>query len=197
MILVTIDSNNIRSAIAIQRELFPDYDATVNYVEAVEGISGNEYWILSVEGALVGISGIYSLKEDPDSAWLGWFGILPRYRRKKFGSEALSLLKKKKKKRGFRYARLYTGRWNNDVAKRFYVNNGYVEEYYDCPEDSGAAMEALSVFSKKLFLEDELPFWNNKNMHIDEQLLKEQVKNRVRFLTLRQRIESANHSNSE
>ena len=57
MILVTIDSNNIRSAIAIQRELFPDYDATVNYVEAVEGISGNEYWILSVEGALVGISG--------------------------------------------------------------------------------------------------------------------------------------------
>ena len=174
MILVRIDPDSIMSAIAIQRTLFPNCDGTVNFMEAVEGISGYEYWILYVEGTPVGISGIYSLQEDPESAWLGWFGILPEFRRKKLGSEALSLFEQEARKRGFRFARLYTARWNNDVAKSFYANNGYVEEYYDCQEDSGASVEALSIFSKALYPDGELPAWNNRNMHIDEQLLKEQ-----------------------
>ena len=60
------------------------------------------------------------------------------------------------------------------MAKSFYANNGYVEEYYDCQEDSGASVETLSIFSKALYPDGELLAWNNRNMHIDEQLLKEQ-----------------------
>ena len=174
MDIIKIDRNNIDAALAIQRTLFPGYDATVNYIEAIDGISGYEYWILSMNGVHIGISGIYSLKEEPQSAWLGWFGILPRYRKNGLGSEALSVFEEEARKRGFRFARLYTGRQNNDVAKSFYAANGYVEEHYDCREDSGAVPGTVSIFSKKLYPEDELPPWNNRNMHLDEQRAKEQ-----------------------
>lgn len=173
MELIKIDRRNIGDALIIQKTLFPGYDATANYVEAVDGISGYEYWILSVNGVRVGISGIYSLREEPQSAWLGWFGILSQYRKSGLGSEALSLFENEARERGFRFARLYTGRQNNVVAKSFYISNGYTEEYYDCREDSGALPGTVSIFSKKLYPEDELPPWNNKNMHLDLQRLKE------------------------
>lgn len=173
MELIRIDRSNIALARKIQNTLFPDSDAAVNYVEAVEHVSGFEYWLVAVEGEYVGISGIYSLSVDPESAWLGWFGILPQFRRMGLGSRVIRAFEDVARERGFLYVRLYTGRNDNEVAKAFYRANGYREEFYDCPEDPGRLVEPLSVFSKSLYEEQPVPLWGNKSMNIDEQLKKQ------------------------
>lgn len=173
MELIKIDKSNIGLAREIQCLLFPDSDAAVNYIEAVEHVSGYEYWLVQVDGEYVGISGIYSLPVDPDSAWLGWFGILPQFRRMGLGSRVIRAFEDVARERGFLYARLYTGRYDNEVAKAFYRANGYQEEFYDCPEDPGGLVEPLSIFSKALSEGSTVPPWGNKSMSIDEQLKKQ------------------------
>ncbi len=58
--------------------------------------SKEKYWevyIIKEEGKTLGICGLYSLeKNNNTSMWLGWFGILPQYRSKGFGSEVLRAL---------------------------------------------------------------------------------------------------------
>lgn len=173
MKLIKIDKTNIQIAHKIQTTLFPESDAYVNYLESVEHITENEYWIIEVDGIFVGISGIYSFAIDPQSAWLGWFGILPEFQRRGFGSLAIQMFESEARKRGFKYVRLYTGRNHNDIAKSFYKHNGYKEEYYECPEDTGATVESLSVFSKNLAKNESAPLWADKNMNISEQLVKQ------------------------
>ena len=174
MDLIKIDRSNIGLAREIQRLLFPDSDAAVNYLEAVENVSGYEYWLVEEEGEFVGISGIYSLPVDPDSAWLGWFGILPKFRRMGLGSRVIRAFEDVARERGFLYARLYTGRYDNEVAKAFYRANGYQEEFYDCPEDPGGLVEPLSIFLKALNESSCVPPWGNKSMNIDEQWKKQE-----------------------
>lgn len=173
MILVSVDKNNINIAREIQLSLFPTTDAYINYLESVEGITDNEYWLLSVNGEYVGISGIYSLAIDPSSAWLGWFGIIPRFQRQGFGRQAIMLYEERARQMGFKYARLYTGRFDNEIAKTFYEHNGYKEEYYNCPEDPGCEVEPLSIYSKCLFDNEEVTLWGNKNLDIAGQIVKQ------------------------
>lgn len=70
--------------------------------------------------------GIFIMPQEPVSAWLGWFGILEKYRRRGYGSLALEMFEAEARKRGYLFARLYTGRFHNDAAKAFYEINGYI-----------------------------------------------------------------------
>lgn len=182
MKLLVIDRNNLQAASEIQKTLFPGADAFVNYVESIKGITDNEYWIIEENGQHIGVSGIYSLPQMRDSAWLGWFGILEKYRRMGLGSKALKLFEAEAKKRGYRFVRLYTGRYNNATAKSFYESNGYIEEHYDCTEDPGSAVEKLSIYSKSLYADTDIIPWKSKNLHIDEQLQKQAMGEKMRAL---------------
>ena len=118
----TIDLNkdNLQTAIDIQRAIFPTHDASQNYIDSVDGTTANKYFLLYEDGiGYVGISGLYSLKADPESAWLGWFGILEQYRRNRYGSEALRLFELRAKELGYKYCRVYTDRDDNDSAIDF------------------------------------------------------------------------------
>lgn len=173
MELIKVTMANLPFARALQNAIFPpDEDAWANYLEAVKGISGNEYWILTEDGGPVGVSGIYVIDAEPKCAWLGWFGILPEHRRKGLGSKAIALFEEQARKRGFTTVRLYTARDDNDAAKTFYRRNGYSEEEYGCPYDAGALHEPLSIFSKNLDGSAPVP-WGDKFLGIDEQLEKQ------------------------
>ena len=66
-------------------------------------------------------SGFFIMPQEPVSAWLGWFGILEKYRRRGYGSLALEMFEAEARKRGYLFARLYTGRFHNDAAKAFFI----------------------------------------------------------------------------
>ena len=113
MKLIPIDQYTIVHACQIQHLLFPqencfadrDYENGYLYPER-----GQEYWLLEVDGAWVGTAGIYHLKVEPETAWLGWFGILPEYRRRGYATEAIRLFEDVARSRGYLYARLFTER---------------------------------------------------------------------------------------
>ena len=177
---VRITEQNLIFAAQVQHTLFPECSAWENYNESVRNLSSNEYYLLYLDEVCIGISGIYQYPSDPASAWLGWFGILPAYRRYGYGSEALGIFEQTARDRGFAYARLYTDRYNNEAAITFYTANGYSGEIYDNPDDPAAFQYPIFVFSKSL-TGDPVPPWNNREMNFTEQMKKEK-KQPPRFL---------------
>ena len=173
--IIRVDEGCAPDAIRIQRTLFPESDGAFNFLESLADGSEFVFWIVRKGLDAIGTVGLYTLPCDPESAWLGWFGILPEYRRRGIGSFAVRHFESAAKERGFIYARLYTNRNDNEAAKAFYRSNGYKEEYYDCPDDPGTAVETLSVFSKPLRGDLVAPLWGNRNMHVDIQLKKQDV----------------------
>lgn len=172
MHLERITENNLSFAVSIQEELFPGESARTNYEESLEDTSSYEYYLIYEDKDCVGIIGLYSYPEDPDSAWLGWFGIIEIFRRKHFGSTALKLFEDMATSRGYRFARLYTDAVNNDAAISFYKANGYVCEPYLNLKDPACLIYKTLIFSKSL-KDDALIFWNSRNIHLTEQIEKQ------------------------
>ena len=50
-------------------------------------------WYMIYDGNKpIGCCGLYSLNENTDELWLGWFGLIPEYRNKNIGIKALGFL---------------------------------------------------------------------------------------------------------
>ena len=173
MTLERITEDNLRYALQIQEELFPGESARTNYEESMEPASLYEYYLLCEDNACVGIIGLYRYPEDPDSAWLGWFGIRKGERRKHLGSQALRMFEEMATARGYRFVRLYTDAVNNDAAIAFYRANGYTGEPYLNPQDPACLRVRTAIFSKALGPEKLVP-WNNRSIHLTEQIAKQE-----------------------
>ena len=173
MTLERITKNNIDYAIQIQEELFPEESGRANFEESVDEKSGFEYYLLYEGGECVGVIGIYSYPEDHESAWLGWFGIREDFRRKSLGTTALKAFEEMAASRGYLYARLYTDAMNNDAAIAFYKVNGYIDEPYQNLKDPACMKYKTVVFSKALKSRP-LELWNNRNIHLTEQIAKQE-----------------------
>ena len=75
--------------------------------------------------------------------------------------------------RGYLFARLYIDAVDNDVAIAFYKANGYTEEPYENPLDSACVKYKTVIFSKAL-TDEPLVFWNSRNIHLTEQIAKQE-----------------------
>ena len=87
---VTYD--NLQLVCKIQNEIFPEENAKQNYVEQIKGNSCKKelvYYIAYLDKEPIGITGLYSYHEYPENAWLGWFGILEKYRHNGYGGLVL------------------------------------------------------------------------------------------------------------
>ena len=87
-----IDIDNLELACKIQNEIFPEEDGRQNFIEQINKDpyrKEQDYYIVYVNDTPVGVTGIYSYHEYPESAWLGWFGILEKYRHNGYGKMAL------------------------------------------------------------------------------------------------------------
>ncbi len=172
MHLERITENNIGFAVSVQNELFPGESARANYEESLVDSSGYEYFLIYEGDDCAGIIGLYCIPEDPDSAWLGWFGIREGFRRRHLGSAALKQFEKMAISEGYRFARLYTDALSNDVAIAFYQANGYFCEPYMNQEDPACMQYKTLIFSKTL-ADEPLILWNGRNIHLTEQIEKQ------------------------
>ena len=179
MHLERITENNISFAVSIQEKLFPGESAKANYEESLEDSSCYEYYLIYERKECTGIIGLYYYPDDPDSAWLGWFGIIDSFRRKRLGSAALKLFEDMAISSGYRFARLYTDAVNNDAAIAFYKANGYVSEPYFNSEDSACLKYKTLIFSKPL-TGDMLVLWKSRNIHLTEQIKKQSLSSKYK-----------------
>lgn len=173
MTLERVTQQNIDLAVRIQEELFPGESGRANFEESLESDSGYAYYLIYEDGTCAGVIGLYRYGEDPKSAWLGWFGIREDFRRKHLGTEALKRFEEMTRKDGYRFARLYTDAQNNDAAIAFYKANRYFCEPYENPQDPASLRYRTVIFSKPLFPE-ELVLWNNRSIHLTEQIAKQE-----------------------
>lgn len=173
MKLIPLTSDNLDDIIKIQHAIFPSHDASQNYIDAVAGTTDYKYYLLYVEDVgYVGITGVYSVQADSESAWLGWFGILKEYRRNHYGSEAMRLFEEYSKKLGYKYCRLYTDRDDNKATIKFYEANGYVLEPYENPLDP-ACFDFPVLIGTKCLLSAPMEKWNNRDMEFTRQIFKQ------------------------
>ena len=172
MKLVTITKDNFTYALEIQEELFPEESGRKNFEESLKKGSAFSYYLLYEDDICIGVIGLYENKDDPDSAWLGWFGIRENYRRKHLGSKALKMFEDMAVSKGYSFARLYTDENDNDAAVSFYRNNGYYCEHYVNHDDPISLTYRVLIFSKSLS-DEELILWNNRNIYLTEQIAKQ------------------------
>ena len=88
-----LDANNVKIAGRIQHKIFPYSSSYSLYLDEVEKKRDdyNDY-IIRLNTIPIGIIG-YSLdSDDKQTVWLSWFGILPDYRKKGLGKQALDML---------------------------------------------------------------------------------------------------------
>ena len=99
-----ITYDNLELACKIQNAIFPEEDARQNYIEQINQDpyrKEQDYSIVYVDNEPIGVTGIYSYHEYPESAWLGWFGILSEHRGKGYGKAALEKTIELAKEKGY------------------------------------------------------------------------------------------------
>ena len=173
--LELITEENIDYAIRVQNEIFDEYNGKNNYISSVKNSKQSQFFLVYNKNKCIGVTGIYSYKEDHDNAWIGFFGIKEEYRCKGYGSKVLKLTEKYAKSTGFKYVRLFTDKVDNDIAINFYKNNGYTfEDYYN--ESEELKDEFNVIIGSKSLCSEEVPLWNNKFINLTKQTYKQQYK---------------------
>ena len=172
-----ITNDNLELACKIQNEIFPEEDARENFIEQINEDPYRkemDYKIVYIDNEPIGVTGIYSYNEYPDDAWLGWFGILNKYRNHGYGKETLEKTMKLAKEKGYKTFRIYTDEYAKD-AHRLYEKLGFVKELYDRDDDKDEYFIAdIYVYSKSL-TDKKVELWDNKFLGLKEQGEKENM----------------------
>ncbi len=177
IIFKKITNDNLEVACKIQNEIFPKEDARQNFIEQINNDPYRkemDYCIVYLGESPIGVTGIYSYNEYPNDAWLGWFGILEKYRKLGYGGKVLDMTINIAKEKGYKTFRLYTDEYAKS-AHKLYESKGLIKELYDRDDDKDEYFIAdiyiysISLTSKKVEL------WNNKFLGLKEQGKKENL----------------------
>ena len=131
------DAHRLFKLIFPKETLYDDGSVDSCFSKSAENPLGPlHYWLWSLStpecpmGKFIGMSGIYEEEADPESAWLGWLGVLPEYRRERFGTRMLNAFQQEARDAGYKYARIYTNE-GNKAARALYEFAGYTMETLD------------------------------------------------------------------
>ena len=170
-----VTQKNINKAIKIQNRIFPledgydDLNESINHSEKYFDVL--EYYLVHDGEYYVGITGIYSHKEYPEDAWVGWFGILPPFRRMGYGTEALQYTIEKAKKKGFKSLRLYTDDECNYVSTKLFEKFNMLKEFYTKENGKYYQVGNMLIYSLSL-TEDKVKPWKNKMLYLEKHEMK-------------------------
>lgn len=174
---VRISNDNLELACNIQNNIFPEEDARQNFIEQINHDPYRkemDYYIVYFENEPIGVTGIYSYHEYPNTAWLGWFGILNNYRKNGYGGIVLDKTIELARKKGYKEFRLYTDEYAIS-AHKLYESRNLIKEQYDNPDDKDEFFIA-DVYIYSISLTDKpIDLWNNKILGLKEQGEKENL----------------------
>lgn len=177
-----INDNNILLATSIQFTIFPLGCAYEHYRYSIRTeYKDSIYYIVKWNEIPVGITGLYlNNVASNDSIWLGWYGILPEFRSKGIGRQALIDTIEKAKKYNRKYLRLYTiddgttnKEFGNNIARPLYRSIMHMYEKYKNDKDYNYDNNCL-IYSYNLS-NKELQPWNNRFANIQDDVEKEEI----------------------
>lgn len=90
LIYKILTKDNLSLAFHIQKSIWtddPDYQDL--YDKATNTSSDNCFFLVYDKEILIGITGVDTYLEYPDTIWLDWFAVLPEHRKKGYGEKML------------------------------------------------------------------------------------------------------------
>lgn len=171
---VEVTKENLEVAVLIQNKIFEGEDGRQNYIE---GITNDPYrkemtnYIVYLDSTPIGVVGLYSYNEYPDSAWLSWFGVLEEYRNHGYGSHIFDFFSDLALKKGYTSIRVYTDD-EFDKAIHLYEKKGMERECYQNELESDYINSTTIIFSKSI-TKEKIDKWNNKFLGLTAQSEKE------------------------
>lgn len=177
-----IDERTIKLASSIQATIFPGELAIEHYKNSIKtNYKNSSYYIIKYNNIPVGVTGIYNMSKynkniDDNSMWLGWFGILPEFRRKGIGRQALLDTVEKAKMYNKEYFRIYTVSTDNKLAQPLYKSIMHAREPYKNKEDYNYNNNCY-IYSYNLKGNNNIELWNNKYAYINEDIEMEKKSN--------------------
>lgn len=169
---------NLELACKIQNEIFPDENGRENFIEQIEKDPYRkemDYYIVYENKNPIAITGIYSYHEYPEVAWLGWFGVLAKYRNRGYGGLVLDKTIELAKQKGYTEFRLYTGEYLKS-AHKLYESRGLIRELYDNKDDLNEYIDYKVYIYSLSLTNNPISLWNNKILGLKGQGEKEQLK---------------------
>ncbi len=170
---IRINRENLMDACKIQLNLFPNSSAYFHYINQLDKDENNAYYLVKDKDKYIGITGVYTEGsiETTDSLWLGWFGVLPKYRSRGYGRKILEdtinhAKELAKKYPNIKFFRLYTSERDNATAQALYRSVMEYIEYYNNTDDIN--YDGTCLIYTISFYGDEIVPWNNKNIHLKE-----------------------------
>lgn len=147
MEFIEIDMENVALATKIQIEIFgPKECAYLCYLQHIQN-NDPPYYLIKDRDEIIGISGIYVEPFEPNTAWLGWYGVRKKYRKKGYGTKILMQTIQIAKQRGFKFFRLYTDLVNPNAHKLYDKVMDFYEEYNE--ENFRVLIYSKSLCDKK------------------------------------------------
>lgn len=181
---VPVTNNNLTLASKIQFEIFPNESAIEHFLYTINNeIEYNKYFLVYNDNIIIGITGIYSNEniDETNSLWLGWFGVLERYRSKGYGKKILcdtiDMATKLSKKYPIKFFRLYTSERDDKLAICLYNKIMDTKEYYNNKEDINYDNTCL-IYTKSLN-NNEIELWNNKFLNLREIINEQEKGNKI------------------
>ena len=175
-----ITPENINLATKIELKFFPDMCAYCSYEDSFK--NNNRYWIVYDETEIVGITGIYENADlgEPNTCWMGWFGVLPEKRQCGYGKAILEKTIEIAKEMKYDTFRLYTSKILCPEAIFFY------DKLMDFGEDY--TLEELElqrrVYTKSL-TDKPATKWKNKKLNLDYEKKREEKAMKKYLLSLK------------
>lgn len=178
---IEITKDNIDFATKIQLDIFPEESAYEHFLETIEKNEDYEkYFLVYKDDNVIGITGLYSNEDlkQTNSIWLGWFGVLEKYRNNGYGKrillDTINMANKLSKTYPIKYFRLYTSERDNKAAQPLYQEVMDLKEYYKNDNDINYDDTCL-IYTKSLN-NNNVKKWNNRFLNLREIVSQEIVK---------------------
>ena len=162
-------------------QIFPDECAYFNYRDIInKNLEYQNYYLVYDKENVIGTTGLYCFEDISitNSIWLGWFGVLEKFRRKGYGKrillDTINIAKEFSKKYPIKFFRLYTSERDNPIAQILYNEIMDIKEYYNNKEDFNYDNTCI-VYSKCL-TDEKIKHWNNQFLNLKEIVKKEKKK---------------------
>lgn len=160
-----MNEQNFDKIVKIKRQLFPESSSEEDYEYAKRKPEFAEYFLFYCNDIPCAITGWYDFDETKTDAFMGWFGVLPEFRRKGVGKKVFETTLAFVKEKNYKYFRLYTDVVVNAPSVLFYTSLGMLMEHYTADDLLGKNGNFV-VFT--LPLSDEMEMWNNRPLNEDE-----------------------------
>ena len=158
MEFIEITLENILEATKMQMEIFGVKDcAYLCYLQHIQN-GDPAYYMVKDENEIIGISGIYIEPFEPETAWLGWYGVRKQYRRNGYGTKILNKTIEIARELGYKYFRLYTDIVNPNAHRLYDKVMDFCEEYTETNFN-------VLIYSKSL-CEKPCPRLNNRFINL-------------------------------